>query len=529
MKQIVIHELSLTLEENEGLLKEKVARKLGVSIGELEHIQILRKSLDARKKDNIVYKYSVVATLGDRMAVRATEQGFAAYKASEIPKIEPGTEALKGRIVIVGAGPAGLLAAHTLATAGYQPLLLEKGEPIEARKKAFQLLQEQGILNEKSNACFGEGGAGAFSDGKLTARNKDPNAMRVLNLFVKHGAPKEITYLAKPHLGTEYIQRIVSSVRKEIEVLGGQVIFGATVIDFLEKHGQLTQIAYEKEGVIHQIDTNACILATGHSARKTYELLEKKEVEMQAKAFAMGVRIEHARALIDMRQYGKHAGHPALGAAEYVLKTQINGRGVYSFCMCPGGEIICSATEEGHTAVNGMSYYGREMPFSNSALVVTVGVQDFPTGGALAGMKLQREIEHRAFLAAEGYGAITQRYQDFVQNKASKEAGASSYKPYTKAGNLRKILPAYIGDSLAAAGSAFERKIPGFVQEGMLIGTETRTSSPVRILRDAAMQASIRGLYPVGEGAGYAGGIMSSAIDGLRGAQAIIGRFGLPK
>ena len=520
----IVHEVSLSIEENETLLKEKVAKKANVPQVAIKELVVVRKSLDARKKQNIVYKYSVAVSVADGMQLQNAQPYELMPKK---PKVEEGSASLKHKIVVVGAGPAGLFAAYTLAKNGYAPILLERGKEIGARTKDFGLLQTQGVLNEQSNACFGEGGAGAFSDGKLTARNKNPLASDVFDVFIAHGAPEDIRYLAKPHLGTENVRSIVKNMRHSIIDSGGDVIFEAKFVGFTQKGDKIACVLFEKDEQRQSIDTDALVLATGHSARDTYKTLIDAGVVLEQKPFAMGVRIEHERAFIDERQYRKFAGHPALGAAEYVLKTQVENRGVYSFCMCPGGEVICSATEAGHTAVNGMSYYKRDGQFSNSALVVTVNKEDMGIG-PLAGIELQRSIEHVAHNAAEGYGAVAQNYADFCKNQVVKANMATSYKPYIKEANLREILPRFIGDSLTIAAMQFDRAMPGFIEKGTLLGVETRTSSPVRILRDAQFETNIKGIYPAGEGAGYAGGILSSAIDGVRIANQIIETYKRP-
>lgn len=520
----IIHEVSLSLEESEILLQEKTAKKANVPQEAIEELLIVRKSLDARKKQNIVHKYSVAFKVEDGVQ----PQNAQPYEEATIQTTpEEGSEILCHKIVVIGAGPAGLFAAYTLAKNGYAPILLERGKEIGNRAQDFGILQNKGIVNEQSNACFGEGGAGAFSDGKLTARNKNPLSSYVFDVFINHGAPSDIRYLAKPHLGTENVRSIVKSMRQTIIKNGGEVIFEAKFIGFTEKNNNVTAVLFEKDGQQQSMDAKAVVLAIGHSARDTYKALLNAGVTLEQKAFAIGTRIEHERAFIDDRQYRKFAGHPALGAAEYVLKTQVENRGVYSFCMCPGGEVICSATEEGHTVVNGMSYYKRDGNFSNSALVVTVNKEDMGTG-PLAGIELQRSIERAAYTAAEGYGAPAQNYADFCKNQVLKNSFETSYKPYTKASNLRNILPEFIGGSLAEAAIHFDRAMPGFIEKGTLMGVETRTSSPVRIVRDEQLQTNIRGIYPAGEGAGYAGGILSSAIDGVRIANQIIKTYKRP-
>lgn len=524
MKKWLIHEVRLPVGTPETTLPRAAARKLGIAPEEVQDWGIVRKSLDARKKDSLAYKYSLWVQ-ADAAAHWMQKRGAAPYEAPVIPEPNEGEKPLDGRILVVGAGPCGLFAAYRLAKRGYRPLLLERGKPIEARAADFARLQAEGVLDPESNACFGEGGAGAFSDGKLTARNKDPFAAKVMEIFIHHGAPREIAYLAKPHLGTDGIRRIIASMREEIRKSGGEILFEARLEKLLHRDGQLVAAEYVRQGQQHRIDCGACILAIGHSARDTFSALAEAGVYMQPKPFAMGVRVEHPREMIDNWQYGALADE--LGAAEYTLKTQVAGKGVYSFCMCPGGEVICSATEEGRTAVNGMSWHDRAQPFSNSAIVVSVAPEDMPAG-VFGGIALQRQLEGAAYRAAGGYGAPAQTYVDFLAGRVSARLPENSYRPYAAAADLAACLPDFIRTRLAGAATAFEHAIPGFVSRGLLLGVETRTSSPVRIVRDASYRANILGIYPGGEGAGYAGGIMSAAIDGLRIAGQLISEYRRP-
>ncbi len=520
---ILLNELPLRLNEEEEALKGAAARKLGIPEREIRNLLMKRKSLDARKKNDLLFKYSVAAEVDASAGQALLDQGFQEEKEQAFCYPSHGGEEMKGRALVVGAGPAGLFAAYALAKEGYRPLLLERGKKIGEREGDFSLLQSRGILGEESNACFGEGGAGAFSDGKLTTRIKDPACTEVLRLFVENGAPEEIAYLAKPHLGTDNIRKIVASLREEILRLGGDFLYEAKLADLVIREGELLAVRYEQGGARFEIPTNACVLAVGHSARDTFSMLLERGVTLEKKPFAMGVRVEHPRSFIDELQYGAFAGHPKLGAAEYVLKANFGGRGVYSFCMCPGGEVICSATEAGRTAVNGMSYYKRDGLFSNSALVVSVGAEDMPAG-PLGGVELQRQVEEKAYHLAEGYGAPLQRYKDFLAGRLSGSC-KSSYLPYGKSAMLGDALPGFVKTDLQKAAFRFDAALPGFVEKGVLIGTETRTSSPLRILRGEEGCSSVRGLYPAGEGSGYAGGIMSSAADGLNTAAKIIARF----
>ena len=526
MKRFIVRELAVHVREKERVLPELAAKKLDIHPEEIRNWGIIRKSLDARKKENLLYKYTLWVEPEAKVAFRLEKKGYPLYEAPQQEEVQPGEKQIKGRIVVVGAGPCGLFAAYVLAQNGYRPLLIERGKAIEQREEDFSLLQQEGTLNPESNACFGEGGAGAFSDGKLTARNKDPHSAQVMSIFIAHGASEEIAYYAKPHLGTDHIRRIIASMRREILKNGGEILFETRLERLIQQNGALKGILYSQKGVQTQLDCNACILAIGHSARDTFSMLQEAGIILQPKPFAMGVRIEHRRELIDQWQYGKFA--EALGAAEYALKAQVQGRGVYSFCMCPGGEVICSATQPGHTAVNGMSWHERNQPYSNSAIVVSVGTEDMPAG-RLGGIALQQQLERAAYQMAGGYGAPAQTYRDFIGGRVSKKLPANSYRPYTVGADLSACLPGFIRDGIIGAAKHFEGAIPGFVQEGLLLGVETRTSSPVRIVRNEQLCSNLEGLYPGGEGAGYAGGIMSAAIDGIKLACQLIRTFKAPK
>ena len=523
LAKFILHEISLR-PGCESDLRAAAADRLFLPTEEIKDLRIVRKSLDARKKQDIVFKYSVVVTLKDSLTKNLLQKGFQQAEEPLLPETVRGGEELRGEAVVVGAGPCGLFAAYLLAREGYRPLLIERGRAIEARSQDFALLRREGKLDPESNACFGEGGAGAFSDGKLTARTRDPRTEQIFSLFIKHGAPEEVRYLAKPHLGTDGIRKIVAGLRGEICSLGGQVRYQARLSGIEQDKDGLAAITYIEGGKSFRIETSACILAIGHSARDTFFMLQQSGVELQKKPFALGVRVEHPRSLIDERQYGRFA--PALGAADYALRASYGSRGVYSFCMCPGGEVICSATEEGHTAVNGMSWYHREGEFSNSALVVSVGEEDMPSG-PLGGIELQRGIEAAAYALAHGYGAPVATYRDFIMGQGARSGAVkkNSYLPYATWADLGSCLPGFAREGIAHAAKSFDAAIPGFVAEGLLLGTETRTSSPVRIPRGEGFCSNVAGLYPAGEGAGYAGGILSSAVDGLKAAEKIIGKF----
>ena len=516
--EFTVNEIVLRPGESESLVKKRAAKKLSVPEDEISDIVLTRKSVDARKKGDILFRCSaIIYTGGDKRK----EERIAERRAT-------GGKKICGRPVVVGAGPCGLYAAFILAQAGLSPLLLERGKRVEERAGDIDALKKSGILNKESNICFGEGGAGAFSDGKLTARNKSRYNNEVLSLMVENGADPSILYLAKPHLGTEVVRKVFSGIRKQAESLGAETVFGAKLTEVLTKDGEVCGVAYEKDGERLETATNAVVLAIGHSARDTIASLLNCGIVVEKKAFAVGARIEHSREFIDRAQYGSFAGDRDLGSAEYFVHTQAAGRGVYSFCMCPGGEVVCSATEDGMTAVNGMSYAARNMANSNSAIVATVGLEDIG-GGATGGIELQREIERAVYDMAGGFGAVCERAADFAALSFSGKASAisSSYKPYVKYGPLHECFPAYIRDAISGGLKVFDRQIKGFMSEGLLVGAETRTSSPFRITREDTMNAAgVKGLYPAGEGAGYAGGIVSSAIDGLRAADMILEVYG---
>jgi len=521
---IEISGISLPIESSDEDIREQAAKRLGVRDSEIETLRVKRQSLDSRRKE-LRLVYTVHVALQDAAQQRRLEAQFGAAEAYTRPEIAYGSEPC-GRPVVIGAGPSGLFAALTLAQHGYAPLLIERGRDIEARERDVAALCSRGQLDPESNVCFGAGGAGAFSDGKLTTRIKDPRSEAVLETLAECGAPQEILYLAKPHTGTEHIRAAVGGIVERIRQLGGQVEFESRFCGISVTDGALSGICYKKNGEERHESTRAAVLAIGHSARDTFELLLGSGIAMAPKPFAIGLRIEHPREMIDRAQYGQAFGHPRLGAAEYVLKSRHGDRGVYTFCMCPGGEVICSATEPGSLAVNGMSYYARDAENSNSALVVSVGVEDFEPG-PLGGLRFAQRWERAAY--REGFAAPVQAAGDFIAGRASVRLGdvRPSYRPGIAFADLRGCLPEVVSEGIAAGLRDFGSKLKGFDRpDAVLTGVETRTSSPVRILRNEDCQAeSMVGLYPAGEGAGYAGGIVSAAVDGMRCAEALMRRF----
>ncbi len=527
---IEINGIHLPLCAAEADIKEAAAKVLGVLPAAIKKLRVRRQSLDARRAD-VQSVYTLHVTLHDEDHQHELEKRHGATEAYQAPDIAYGT-ADSGPPVVVGAGPCGLFAALTLAQHGYQPLLLERGSDMDAREKDVENLAVRGVLNAQSNVCFGAGGAGAFSDGKLTTRIKDVRAELVLDVLADCGAPDEIRYMAKPHMGTEHVRRAVSEMIARIRALGGTVCFDSR-LDRLDIRGDgLTGITYSTEGGMHHVDTRAVVLAIGHSARDTYEMLLGSGLEMAPKPFAIGLRIEHPRHMIDAAQYGSFAGHPRLGAAEYRMSGKHGQRGVYTFCMCPGGEVICSATEPDGIAVNGMSYYNRDGENSNSAVVVSVAPDDFETG-VLGGVKFQRRFERAAYACAGGFGAPVQRVADFMAGRVSTNFGAvtPTYRPHTVMADLAGCLPPFAADALKYGIARFGKQMAGFdMPDAVLTGVETRTSAPVRILRQADGQSvTVGGVFPAGEGAGYAGGIVSAAVDGIKSAEALMHIFAPPK
>lgn len=526
-----ILQLKLGIEHKKEDLLTMAAKLLSVKKEEIISIRPVKRSLDARKKEDIHYSYVCEVTLctkalEDRVLRRTKPQIVTRGERIQYTHTPTGTEKLQHRPVIIGAGPAGLFCAYRLALEGYAPILLERGAPVEERILAVASFWSGGILQPDTNVQFGEGGAGTFSDGKLNTMVKETTGRihTVLESLVEFGAPEEITYVNKPHIGTDCLRKVIVNLRKELLRLGAEVRFHAKVTDLVIENQKLTGVLLGE----HFLPCEVAVLAIGHSARDTFAMLKSHAVPMSKKAFAVGVRIEHEQELINRAQYG--ASSEKLPAADYKLThTATNGRGVYSFCMCPGGFVVNASSEPGRLTINGMSNHARDERNANSALIVTVSPEDF--GGepedVLAGVEFQRKLEAAAYRAGDGKIPV-QLYGDLLNHKPSATIGhiVPNTKGAYKLTSLEACLPSYIIESLLEGMAAFDKKIKGFAEEeAVLLGVEARTSSPVRMERDENLMSPVAGLYPCGEGAGYAGGIVSAAVDGIRVYEKIAERF----
>lgn len=528
---IQIGQMKCPVGHDANMPYDKALKLLKLGKSQVKQVRIWKRSVDARKKPELYFVYTMLVETGipakkeAQLVKKLRNKNITMANLPVYQWPKSGSLPLSHRPVIVGFGPAGMLCGLKLAQAGYKPLILERGQMVEDRMKTVNHFFATGELNPESNVQFGEGGAGTFSDGKLNTMVKDPDGRgaHILELFVEAGAPEDITYVNKPHIGTDVLVNVVTNIRKQIIALGGEIRFETKLVDFVKEKDMLTALILEQDGKREEIPCELCVLAVGHSARDTFEMLETRDVYMEAKSFAVGVRIEHPQSMINESQYGA-ASVKGLGAADYKLTHRTsNGRGIYSFCMCPGGKVVNASSEPERLTVNGMSYRARDGRNANSAMIVTVTPADYPDKTVLGGMHLQREIEHAAYVRGNG-GIPTQLFGDFCENRPSTGPGEVipdhlGAETWT---NLRGILPEPVEEALMEGIHAFDSKIKGFGRaDAVLSGVEARTSSPVKIVRDEHMMCNVKGIFPCGEGPGYAGGIMSAAMDGVRVAEKI--------
>lgn len=546
MLKIKLENIKIRQDIEDNKILEIACQKFKLPCKMVEEFKIVKKSIDARDKNDIFYNYSIIVTMNSKFNVNTLKSHKDVTIIEEIDskktKIQVNRKS-NARPVVVGAGPAGLFCALTLIENGIKPIIVEQGKTAEERQKDVEKFQKEGKLNTLSNVQFGEGGAGTFSDGKLTTNLHSPLCREVLETFVKFGAPEQILYINKPHIGTDNLIKIVANIRKYIIEKGGEFLFSTKAIDFEIEENNITALICETGNKINfsgdiselsvksenkhiiKLKTDTVILAIGHSSRDMFEILYKKNINMEKKNFSVGVRIEHAQEMINKSQYGENP-KLKLPPAEYKLAYHGKERSCYTFCMCPGGEVIASSSEEHTIVTNGMSTFARNGKNANSAVLVNVTPEDFKGESPLEGMYFQKELEEKAFkLGGENYFAPIQRVEDFINNKKSTYIGEvkPTYKPGVTLSNLQEILPDFVSQTLIEGIKHFDTKIKGFASpDAILTGVETRSSSPVTIKRNEKMMSNVEGLYPCGEGAGYAGGIMSAAVDGIKIATAIL-------
>ena len=525
---IRVSQITMPLKHNREQILAWACKLAHIKQNDVVSFQIVKQSVDARKKDAVCYSYAVDLTVRHPVHLRGKHPHLSIPASVIYQPAGTGTQKLSDPVAVIGAGPAGLFCAYLLAKNGYRPLVVERGCPVEQRQKDVEEFWNTGVLNPESNVQFGEGGAGTFSDGKLNTLVKDKTGRNrfVLETFVKFGAPEDILYTGKPHIGTDVLRQVVANMRTEIRRLGGTFCFQTKVTDVAVADGELQKICLNET---KWQPVSAAVFAIGHSARDTFHMLYERKIPMMAKSFAVGFRVEHPQAMINESQYGTQADLSLLPTAPYKVTYQAqNGRGVYSFCMCPGGYVVNASSEEGHLAVNGMSYRKRDSQNANSAIIISVTPEDFPDSkDPLSGVEFQRRLERKAWEI--GKGKVPQQLLgDFSSNRASTGYGAfhSCLKGDHTFADLRPLLTESMNEAFLEGMHAFGRKIHGFDREDCIIsGVESRTSSPVRIMRGETFESEIKNFYPCGEGAGYAGGIMSAAMDGLKVAEAILKKY----
>lgn len=503
---------------------KKLSQILNISKGKISDVVLVKQAVDARRKNNISFNCSFIFCVDHEETVMKQNKKLQITKVT--PYVYPKYRPTDKKVVVIGSGPAGLFCAYNLARCNQKVVLIEQGQPVEQRKKDVEQFFKTGKLLTHSNIQFGEGGAGTFSDGKLTTGVKDFRKQFILETLVEHGANKDILYKTKPHVGTDYLMEVVKNMRTYIIEHQGTVLFNTKLIDLTIKKSKIVGIVVEQDSITKEMEVDQLVLATGHSARDTYQMLYDHHLIMNQKSFAIGMRIEHLQSFINESQYGSFSSHPRLPAAEYKLAKQTSSkRGCYTFCMCPGGQVVNASSEEGQVVVNGMSNQKRDGKNANSAILVTISCEDFKDTHPLAGIAFQKELEKKAFvLGGSNYSIPIQRVEDYLSNRMdlAVDVVPPSVCPNTMYANLNDLFSKEINLSLKEGLLAMNEKINGFTSQAILSGVESRSSSPVRIDRNELMESSIQGIYPIGEGAGFAGGIMSSAIDGLKCSEIIL-------